>query len=134
MSVVRILLGCLSILAIIGCSSENNQSVADTVSLPVVRGSELNEFVKSSDLPVLVEFGVDYQCERCARMKSDIVQLGERLEGKAKVVRVDFTANAQLVADLGGTICPTYVLFRDGQPTQTKSFPISADLLEGLFD
>ncbi|TWU35626.1 hypothetical protein Q31b_50610 [Novipirellula aureliae] len=32
---------------------------------------------------------------------------------------------------LGGTICPTYVLFDQGQPVMTCSFPVSIDLLEG---
>lgn len=130
MSFARLFTGCLCLLSIIGCSAESTQTAATTANLPVVRGSELEEFVKTSDLPVLVEFGVDYQCERCARMKSDIVELGERLEGRVNVVRVDFTTNAQMVAELGGTICPTYVLFKDGQPVQTQSFPTSADMLE----
>jgi len=44
---------------------------------------------------------------------------------------VDFNANASLVAQLGGTICPTYVLFQNGEPVLTRSYPISMDLLEG---
>lgn len=63
-------------------------------------------------------------------MKQSVVELGEKFEGRAEVVRVDFNANAAMVAQLGGTICPTYVFFKDGQPVETVSFPVSADILE----
>lgn len=100
-------------------------------SLEVVSGSQLRKFVRDSELPVLVEFGVDYNCPRCQQVKTDVVALSERLDDRVKMVRVDFSANAGLVAQLGGTICPTYVLFQNGDPVLTRSFPISIDLLEG---
>jgi hypothetical protein len=103
----------------------------DNVSLSVVSGSQLRRFVHESELPVLVEFGVDFNCPRCQQVKSDVVALSERLDQRVEVVRVDFNANASLVARLGGTICPTYVLFQNGEPVLTRSFPISMDLLEG---
>jgi len=100
-------------------------------SLSVVSGSQLRTFVQESELPVLVEFGVDFNCPRCQQVKSDVVALSERLDQRVKVVRVDFNANASLVAQLGGTICPTYVLFQNGESVLTRSYPISMDLLEG---
>lgn len=100
-------------------------------ALPVVRGTELEAYVAKSGKPVLVEFGVDFNCPRCQQVKSDVVQLGDRLAEQVDVVRVDFNANASLVFQLGGTICPTYVLFKDGNPVLTRSFPVSMDLLEG---
>ncbi|QDT10064.1 thioredoxin family protein [Stieleria marina] len=113
----------------VGCSGSNVETVAEAPSLTTVRGSELQSFVAESELPVLVEFGVDYQCERCRQMKQPVVDLGGQFEGRAKVVRVDFNTNAKLVSQYGGTICPTYVFFQGGEPVRTESFPISADLL-----
>ena len=118
----------------IGCGSatqESGEQVESFVQLPVISGGELNDYVRASESPVLVEFAVNFNCPRCAQTKSHLVRLREKLEGEVDVVRVDFNANAQMVAQLGGTICPTYVLFDDAEPVMTRSFPISIDLLEG---
>lgn len=120
----------LALLALVGCVPGDTDNVAEAPSLPVVSGSGLSSFVDQSEVPVLVEFGVDYQCERCSTMRRDIVALGEKFEGRAKVVRVDFTSNARMVAELGGTICPTYVYFDGGKPVRTQNFPVSVDMLE----
>lgn len=117
-----------------GCSPSVDtvhQTQQQNDSLPVVRGSQLESYVAKSERPVLVEFGVDYNCPRCQQVRSNVVQLGERLADRVDVVRVDFNANAALVSQLGGTICPTYVLFHDGRPVLARSFPVSVDLLEG---
>ena len=120
--------------AVVGCGvadQERTTTGATEIGLPVVSGSRLNGYVQASDSPVLVEFGVDFNCPRCAQTKSDVVRLREALEGDVDVIRVDFNANARTVAELGGTICPTYVLFDRGAPVLTRSFPVSMDLLEG---
>ena len=134
MFAVRFFIGFSCLFMISGCNNNDTGQDIEQASLPVVRGSELSAFVENSDLPVLVEFGVDYQCERCARMRSDIVDLGQRFEGRVNVVRVDYNANVQMVAELGGTICPTYVFFKDGKPVQTESFPTSADMLQSRLE
>ena len=121
---------CIALTFMIGCARQGAQQADEIVSLPVVSGSQLQTFVSESELPVLVEFGVDYRCDRCREMKRSVVELGEKFEGRAEVVRVDFNANAAMVSQLGGTICPTYVFFEDGQPVKTVSFPVSADILE----
>lgn len=118
----------------VGCSPGGEDVAsqhANDVGLPSVGGSQLQGYVQASEMPVLVEFGVDFNCPRCAKTKSNIVQLRETLEGEVDVIRVDFNANAQMVAQLGGTICPTYVLFENAEPVITRSFPVSIDLLEG---
>ncbi|MEM9644675.1 MAG: thioredoxin domain-containing protein [Planctomycetota bacterium] len=127
------LIACL-LAAIVGCGVDQEDpmtAAADEIGLPVVSGRQLRDHVQASESPVLVEFGVDFNCPRCAQTKSDIVRLSESLADDIDVIRVDFNANAQTVAQLGGTICPTYVLFDQGQPVMTRSFPVSIDLLEG---
>ena len=124
----------VTFLLILGCVPTSSEPQIEELSLPVVSGSRLSEFVNESELPVLVEFGVDFQCDRCRRMKTPIVDLADRFKGRAEVIRVDFNANAQKVAELGGTICPTYVFFVDGTPVQTKSFPVSADILDSQLE
>jgi len=123
-----------SLIALVGCQAGQEEPDGidpSELGLPVIRGSQLQEYVQVSEKPVLVEFGVDFNCPRCAQTKNSVVQLKENWEDQLDVIRVDFHANAQTVARLGGTVCPTYVLFDQGQPVLTKSFPVSIDLLEG---
>ncbi|MCP4096128.1 MAG: hypothetical protein GY748_07790 [Planctomycetaceae bacterium] len=120
--------------AVIGCGSPEQIATTESRSempLPVVRGSELAQYLRASELPVLVEFGVDVNCSRCAQTKNGVERLRESLHGSVDVVRVDFSSNAQTVAKLGGTICPTYVLFDGTKNVLTRSFPVSIGLLEG---
>lgn len=120
--------------SLVGCSNDVNVSTSQDSpdsALLVVSGSELREYLGTTDAPVLVEFGVDFNCSRCAQTKSDVERLRDSLGGDVDVIRVDFNANAQMVAELGGTICPTYVLFDDSNHVFTRSFPLSIDLLEG---
>ncbi len=121
---------CMFAVTLIGCTQPVSSETKESPSLSVVHGSQLESYVAQSDVPVLVEFGVDFQCERCRQMKSPVVDLAERFKGKADVIRVDFSANSAMVSRLGGTICPTYVLYCDGKPVKTASFPISTDILE----
>lgn len=127
---------CFGLLGIclLGCGQPTNSLDEDlpvSASLPVVSGSQLQQFISSSTIPVLVEFGVDFNCERCRSMKPDLVDLAERYRGKAEVVRVDYGSNLDLVAQYGGTICPTYVLFENGKAVEVRSYPTSQHLLEG---
>ncbi len=121
---------CIITVAMIGCTQTDSIETDESRSLPVVRGSQLELYVAQSEVPVLVEFGVDFQCDRCRQMKTPILDLGDRFKGRAEVIRVDFNANAKMVSQLGGGVCPTYVLFQDGKPIHTESFPVSADILE----
>ena len=121
---------CIATIMVIGCTASGSSETEESRSLPVVNGSQLESYVAQSGIPVLVEFGVNFQCERCRQMKTPILDLADRFEGRVDLIRVDFNANAGMVSRLGGNTCPTYVLFQDGKPIQTESFPVSADILE----
>ena len=99
-------------------------------NLPTLSGDQLFDYLGSSDSPVLVEFGVDYNCPRCADNHSKVINLQKSLDGAVKVIRIDYNRNLALVNELGGTICPTYVLFNNRQPLLTRSYPFSVDLIE----
>ncbi len=124
---------CLAV-PVVGCGTKKEESAnanAGGNGLPVITGSQLNEYLFDNSLPVLVEFGVDFNCSRCAQTKNAVLDLRESLRGDVDVIRVDFNSNAKTVAELGGTICPTYVLFDRGKPVLTRSFPVSIGMLEG---
>ena len=115
-----------------GCSESPRQIAPATFGPPLteIPGDELKEYVATSEKPVLVEFGVDFNCGRCESMKPDMVQFAQKYKEDAHIVRVDFTNNVDLVSEYGGTVCPTYVLFDDGRPVLVESHPTSVDLLE----
>jgi len=118
---------------LVGCGDSTARveetAVAES-ALPVVSGAAIDGLVATNDRPMLVEFGVDYGCDRCRDMKPDLLELAEKYEHSVDVVRVDFNANAAMVARFGGTICPTYVLFDEGKMVQVRSFPTSLGQLE----
>jgi thioredoxin 1 len=136
----------ICLLALSGCSGSDSTTRPATASrpvkrdhlpdweLPVVSGTELRGVVQQSDRPVLVEFGVNFGCARCDDMQPQMERLASDFDGRARVIRVDFNANRQLVAQYGGNICPTYVLFKHGKPVVTRSYPTSADLLAADLD
>lgn len=130
----------ICLVAVLGCDVSNNaprpaqQEHMISREIPVVSRAELHELVQQKDELVLVEFGVNFGCVRCDDMRPQIARLADEFENRAKVVRVDFDANRQLAAQFGADICPSYVLFRDGELVVTRSHPISADLIAADLD
>ena len=107
-------------------------STAPTPSLPpvpAVMASEFSELTQSSEKPVLVEFSVTSGCFRCDAMRSQLQQLADDVKDQVQIVRMDFNANQSLAESLGATVCPSYVLFANGQPAWVQNYPTSSDLL-----
>ena len=95
----------------------------------VASSEQMQELIETSERPVVVEFGVDIGCARCDEMRSQVAELAQELKGAASVVRVDYNANRQLAAQYGATICPSYVIFQQGQIVSTRTYPTSADMI-----
>ena len=85
--------------------------------------------VQSAEQPVIVEFGVDVGCVRCDDMRPQVAELSRELEGTASFVRVDFNANRVLATQYGASVCPSYVIFNQGQAIATQTYPTSADMI-----
>ncbi|WP_350200053.1 thioredoxin family protein [Gimesia maris] len=115
-----------------GCNGSNATTKSSAVNLkpvPVVNASEFYELVQSSEEPVLVEFSVMTGCFRCNDMRPQVQQLRDDLRGRVEIVRMDFHSNQTLAASLGATVCPSYVLFSNGQPLWAQNYPSSGGLL-----
>ncbi|MFI4851663.1 MAG: thioredoxin family protein [Gimesia chilikensis] len=115
-----------------GCSDSMTPSQtpsADLISLPVVSESELTDLLQNADKPVLIEFSVMTGCFRCDEMRPEVKQLREMLHDRVNLVRMDFNANQALAASLGATVCPSYVLFSNGQPLWTENYPVSGRVI-----
>ena len=125
---------CLATL-LMGCGvSESSSKLAPSPqtgngALPVVSAHQLSELVRESDQPVLAEFGVQFGCARCDDMRPHMARLMNEFQGRAHLVRVDYNAHRELAAELGAAVCPSYVLFRGGNPYSTHQYPTSPVLL-----
>jgi len=99
------------------------------VEIRHVNGVELSAFVADADRPVLVEFSVLSGCYRCDYMRSPIRQKAADMHQHADVVRIDFNSNRRLAEQVGATVCPSYVVYSQGQVVSVRTWPTSADFV-----
>ena len=125
-----------------GCAEDQT---ADVPSLPVmvseltpaqpeaavreVNRDELQQLISSSERPVLVEFSVLSGCYRCDDMRSPIRRKATELQQQADVVRIDFNLNQKLAREVGATVCPSYVVYSQGQVASVRTWPTSPDFV-----
>lgn len=69
---------------------------------------------------VLVDFGAPW-CGPCKALEPVVFQVGEELQGKLSVVKVDIDATPDLAADLGIMSVPTLLLFKDGKKVGSRA-------------
>ena len=76
---------------------------------------ELAQLVSTTKKPILVEFGVDFNCARCEQMTPVVNELGKQFDGQARVVRANFNPTSAVQAKLGLRLCPSYLFYRNGK-------------------
>jgi len=99
------------------------------VEIRSVNNAELRALVADADRPVLVEFSVLSGCYRCNDLRSPIRQRAADMQQHADVVRVDFNLNQGLAHQVGATVCPSYVVYSQGQVVSVRTWPTSADFV-----
>ncbi|MEM1362385.1 MAG: thioredoxin [Pseudomonadota bacterium] len=75
--------------------------------------------VKSSDIPVVVDFWADW-CGPCKQIGPALEELSEELEGKVKIVKVNVDENNKVASDLGIRGIPALFMFKDGEVVTNK--------------
>lgn len=70
--------------------------------------------VLDSNEPVLVDFYADW-CGPCKMMGPIVEELAEKLQGKAKVGKVNVDENQDLAMEYTVMSIPTLIIFRDGK-------------------
>jgi len=70
--------------------------------------------VLESDVPVMVDFYGAY-CPPCRALAPLLEELADELRGRAKIVKVDVTAEEKLSRDFEITAVPTLVVFEQGR-------------------
>ncbi len=95
------------------------------------------ELLQQSPTPVLVDFYATW-CGPCQMMAPILEQVGQRLQGRLKVVKIDSDRYPQLASQYQIQALPTLVLFRQGQVIKRIEGVQMADpliaLLEPLLD
>jgi len=96
-----------------------------------VNGSNFEQEVLNSDVPVLVDFWAPW-CGPCRLIAPIVEKLAVELEGKAKVVKVNTDENPNLAMKYGIRAIPTIMVFKNGRVVDTKVGVQSKEVLKAL--
>jgi thioredoxin 2 len=91
-------------------------------------GEELDEIVRGSPLPVVVDFWAPW-CQPCRVVAPELEKLARKKRGQVLVVKVDTQALPEVGARHGISGIPTFVRFDGGRESKRVSGAMPADLL-----
>jgi thioredoxin 1 len=75
--------------------------------------SKFNELI-NSEQPVLVDFFAEW-CGPCKTMAPILKEVASKLDGKARIIKVDIDKNPAAALAYGVRSVPTLILFRKGK-------------------
>ena len=121
----------LQLFSVVGCQPATRPSppVIEAVDLPRIDASTFESEVINNEEPVLVEVAVDFGCPACEAMKPHVTKVAEQIGSDVKIVRLDHRSNRQFAQHIGATVCPSYLIFNQGQLVDSIAGQSSADLL-----
>lgn len=78
------------------------------------RKKSFGDLLKSSDVPVLVDFYADW-CGPCKVLSPTVREVASAFHGKVKVIKVDVDRNQHAAMKYGIRGVPTLILFHKGR-------------------
>ena len=120
----------MQLLSFLGCQPASRSApVIETVDLPRISAATFEIEVINSPQPVLVEVAVDYGCPACEAMKPHVTKVAEQVGSDIKIVRLDHRSNREFAHQFGASVCPSYLIFNEGQLVDSILGQSSADML-----
>jgi len=80
----------------------------------VLKEEDFEQFVGSSDLPVLIEFWADW-CSPCHMLAPVMEEIAGEFAGKIRVARLDLEKSQGIGDKLKVRSIPTLIFFKDGK-------------------
>ncbi|MDF1672770.1 MAG: thioredoxin [Vicingaceae bacterium] len=94
--------------------------------------SNFNELI-NSDTPVLVDFYATW-CGPCKTMSPILDEVATKVQGKAKIIKVDVDKNQQAAAAYQVRGVPTLILFKNGKQIWKQSGVVPTNELVNLIN
>lgn len=97
--------------------------------MKIIKDNEFDAEVKSSDVPVLVDFYAEW-CSPCRQLGPVLEEVSKEIgEAKLKVVKMNIEESPETPTNLGVRGLPTLMLFKDGKSVATHSGGITKSKL-----
>lgn len=78
------------------------------------RKKSFGDLLKSSDIPVLVDFYADW-CAPCKILSPTVREVASAFHGRVKVIKIDVDKNQRAAMKYGIRNIPTLILFKKGK-------------------
>lgn len=98
-----------------------------------VTDNSLEQTVKGTDVPVLVDFYADW-CQPCKMMAPTLDQLAHDRQGELLVAKLDTDSNPTMAVKYGIRGIPTLIVFREGREWKRQTGVVPADRLVAMLD
>ena len=99
----------------------------------ILNGSNFEQEVINSDIPVLVDFWATW-CGPCKMIAPIISQIAVKYSGKIKVCKVDVDEAPELAESFNVSSIPTLVLFKNGEAVAQRVGGAGMGVLEAFIN